>query len=159
MRKENMVKILFVCHGNICRSVSAEYIMKQMIEDENLNNKFYIDSAATTNEEIGNTIYKPMEKVLLSHNITIGSHRARKIKTSDYADFDFIIGMDDENINDLYNYFDKKQKIYRLMDFVKGKERKEISDPWWTRDFNKAYDEIYNGVKNLINYIKNNKIL
>ena len=102
-----MIRILFVCHGNICRSVSAEYIMKYLIEDKTSGDvDIFIDSAATSLEEIGNQIYPPMRKTLESHKIPIGTHRARRVGKSEYEDFDLIIAMDEENMYNLNRLFD-----------------------------------------------------
>lgn len=154
MRLSNL-KILFVCHGNICRSVAAEYIMKQIVTDNNLENNFYIDSAAATTEEIGNPIYRPMKEVLVRHNIKIGEHRARQIEKSDYQNFDYILCMDDENMRHLNCILgnDIDNKIYKLLDFSDRKGQ-NISDPWYTRDFETAYQDIKYGIEC---FLKNKK--
>lgn len=156
MRLSNL-KILFVCHGNICRSVAAEYIMKQIVTDNNLQNNFYIDSAAATTEEIGNPIYRPMKDVLVRHNIKIGEHRARQIEKSDYQNFDYILCMDDENMRHLNRILgnDIDNKIYKLLNFSDRKGQ-NISDPWYTRDFEAAYQDIKYGIEC---FLKNKNIL
>ncbi len=138
-----MKKILFVCHGNICRSVMAEYIMKSLDKD----NKFYIESKATTTEEIGNDIYKPVKEVLDKNNIPYKKHKARQISYKDYYDFDYIFCMDNENLYDLERILPNSDKTYLLSD-------KEIDDPWYTRDFDLCFKEIYYNVERLINKIK-----
>lgn len=130
-----MKKILFVCHGNICRSVMAEYIMKYLDKE----NKFYIESKATTTEALGNDIYKPVKEVLDKNNIPYKKHRARQISYKDYYDFDYIFCMDNENLYDLERILPNSDKTYLLSD-------KEIDDPWYTRDFDLCFREIYNAV-------------
>ncbi len=138
-----MKKILFVCHGNICRSVMADYIMKYLDKE----NKFYIESKATTTEALGNDIYKPVKEVLDKNNIPYKKHRARQISYKDYYDFDYIFCMDNENLYDLERILPNSDKTYLLSD-------KEIDDPWYTRDFDLCFREIYSNVERLINKIK-----
>lgn len=138
-----MIKILFVCHGNICRSVMAEFIMKSLDKD----NKFYIESKATTTEEIGNDIYPPVKEVLKKNNIDFNVHKARQIDSSDYYNFDYIFCMDQENLYDLDKILPKDDKTYLLDD-------KEIDDPWYTRDFDLCFRKIYSSCLKLINKLK-----
>ena len=138
-----MKKILFVCHGNICRSVMAEYIMKNLDK----YNKFYVESCATTTEEIGNDIYPPVKEVLKSKNIIFDKHKARQINENDYYNFDYIFCMDQENLYDLERILPSNDKTYLLSD-------NEIEDPWYTRDFIKCFDEIYSSILDLIKNIK-----
>ena len=93
-----MIKVLFICHGNICRSVSAQYIFQNMVNQEGISKDFLIDSAATSTEEIGNNIYPPMRSALERKGIPIGNHRARQLRRADYEEFDLFIGMDEENM-------------------------------------------------------------
>ena len=93
-----MIKILFVCHGNICRSPAAEFVMKELVRRAGLSDEFVIESAATSTEEIGNPVYPPMRRVLHEHRIACGGKTARQIRRSDYEDFDLLIGMDEENL-------------------------------------------------------------
>jgi len=150
-----MIKILFICHGNICRSVSAEYIMKDIIDREAGHGRlkgmeFYIDSAATSTEEIGNSIYPPMRQTLAEHNIPIGNHRARQVKSREYDEFDLIIGMDEENMYYLGRILgeDSENKIHYLMEYTDTPKAK-IEDPWYTRNFEKAYQDIRKGCEGL----------
>ena len=145
------MKVLFLCHGNICRSVMAEYMFKDMVKDKDI----YVDSAALTTEEIGNPIYPPAKRKLIEKGVTLGTHRARLAKRSDYENFDYLIGMDRENKYDMDYLFgeDVYHKRYLLMDFT-GKAR-EISDPWYTGDFETAYNDIKEGLEALLKEIEN----
>ncbi len=149
-----MIKVLFVCHGNICRSVSAEYIMNMLIAERGLKGRIETDSAATSLEEIGNPIYPPMRKALLQHNVPIGDHRARQVKRSDYEAFDLIIGMDEENMYYLRRMLpeDRDNKVHYLLEYT-GRPGDRIEDPWYTRNFEKAYRDILEGCEGLLDSI------
>lgn len=138
-----MKRVLFVCHGNICRSVMAEYIFK------NLDKKgdFYVESAATTREEIGNDIYPPIKEVLSKHNIKFDSHRARQVNATDYDLFDYIICMDQENLDDLKRILPYSDKTFLL-------NETEIDDPWYSREFESCFQEIYQGCEKLFNTLQ-----
>ena len=151
-----MIKILFVCHGNICRSPMAEYIMKQIVKEENLSSSFEISSCATSNEEIGNDIYPPAKRILDKHHIPYDYHQARRINRSDFENYDYIIVMDDNNIRNLRYYFDEKD-IYRIKKLLSfANINRDVDDPWYTGGFETAYNDIYKGCKGLLKYIKEN---
>lgn len=149
-----MIKILFICHGNICRSVSAEYIFNMLLEKQDLTEDFMVDSAATSTEEIGNPIYPPMEKALRHHNVPIGNHRAKQVRRVDYERFDHIIAMDEENMYYLNRILgkDTEGKVHYLMEFTDTPDAK-IEDPWYTRNFEKAYKDILLGCNGLLSYL------
>ena len=149
-----MIKILFVCHGNICRSPMAEFIMKELVHRENLDDKFLISSAATTNDEIGNDMYPNAKNELKLHSIPFEKRRARKITRDDYSVWDYIIAMDQENLQHLRHIMlsDSENKIKLLM-FFTG-ENREVSDPWYTRDFREAFDDIYRGCEALLKQLE-----
>ena len=136
-----MKKILFVCHGNICRSPMGEYIFKNLT-----NNKYIVESRATSDEEIGNDIYYEAKNILDKYNIPYASHKARKITISDYNNFDIIVCFDDYNYRNIERITNDNSKIIKLLD-------KDIEDPWYTRNFDKVYNEIYEGCIKLINKI------
>ena len=154
-----MVKILFVCHGNICRSPMAEFLFKKLVEEKGQADKFVIKSSATSYEEIGNPVHYGTAKILDRLNINYYSKRAEKLKSSDYDNYDYFIGMDNANIRNMYNIFngDKDNKIFLLLKF--NGENREVSDPWWTGNFNETFTDIDSGVKAFYEYLnKNNKI-
>ena len=150
-----MIKILFVCLGNICRSPMAEYVFKDLVDKENLSDDFYIDSAATSSEEEGNGMHYGTRKKLIEKNINFDNHIARKIKKEDYEKYDLIIGMEESNIRNIKKIIgiDTKNKVYRLLDF--SKRPRDIADPWYTGNFDITYDDIYEGCNSLLSYIKN----
>ena len=151
-----MVKVLFVCLGNICRSPMAEYVFKDKIKKEGIE-KFYIDSAATSSEEIGNSIHYGTRNKLKEMNIDYGNHLARQMTKQDYEKFDYIIGMEDRNIKDIKRIVgeDTENKIYKLLDF--SKNPRDIADPWYTGNFDKTYDDIVEGLEAFLYYLKNEK--
>lgn len=144
-RKRNqptVKRILFVCHGNICRSVMAEMMMKHELQKFHLQDQFFIDSAATSREEIGCPIYPPARRKLLEKGVDPGNHHARQVTASDYRDFDLIIGMDSANVRNLVRFFngDPENKVRLMMSYA-GIER-GIADPWYTDDFEATYDDL-----------------
>ena len=152
-----MIRVLFICHGNICRSVCAQYVLEDMIEKNKLNYMIEADSAATSREEIGSRIYPPMEKTLKSHGVKTGDHRARQITKKDYENYDMLIGTDDENLYYMNRIFggDPEGKFSLLMDYTDSPGT-EISDPWYTRDFERTYRDVVKGCAGLMEYLKKN---
>ena len=154
-------KIMFVCHGNICRSPMAEFIMKKIVSDAKMTDSFVINSSATSTEEIWNGVGSPMyaraAEELRCHNIPFTRRRATLLSKSDYEKYDLFIGMDNANIRNMNRIFggDEKGKIKRLMDFTE--RGGEVSDPWYSRNFDSAYRDIYNGCVSLFEYIKDEK--
>lgn len=151
-----MTKILFICHGNICRSVAAEMVLKQMAREAGRRD-LQIASAAATREEIGNDIYPPMKKALLAAGYICETHSARQTIRTDYHQWDFIIGMDDENLWDMRRIYggDPDEKLSMLLDWA-GMPGREINDPWYTRDFSGALRQIEEGCRGLLTRIKHN---
>lgn len=149
-----MIKIMFVCHGNICRSPMAEFILKNMVSQKGLQENFAICSSATSTEEIwngvGNPVYPPARAVLESHGIDPTGKRAVQLNKSDYEKYDLFIGMDSANIRNMRRIFggDSKGKIHKLMEYTHSTA--DVSDPWYTRDFDRCYNDIYKGCKALL---------
>lgn len=142
-----MIKILFICHGNICRSPMAEFILKDMVEKQGRADEFYIESAATSTEEIwhgvGNPVYPPARDILAKHGISCEGKRARQVKYEDYDKFDLLIAMDSNNIRNLRKLIpeDTKGKVHLMMEYA-GQKR-DVADPWYTGNFQKTWDDIY----------------
>lgn len=152
-----MIKVLFVCHGNICRSPMAEFIMKDIVKKAGKDNEFLIASSATSTEEIwngiGNPVYPPAKRELARHGLSCEGKRAVQIKKSDYEKWDMIICMDSKNLRNLYRIFgsDPDEKITKLMSHA-GKDS-DVSDPWYTGDFEGVYLDILEGCTALWNSI------
>lgn len=151
-----MIKILFICHGNICRSPMAEFIMKDMVKKSGREGDFLIASAATSAEEIwggiGNPVYPPAREELKKHGISCEGKRAVQLKKSDYNKYDYIIGMDDANIRNIKSITGGKKKIYKLLSFA-GSDL-SVADPWYSGEFEVAYSDIERGVKGFFEYLK-----
>lgn len=154
-----MKKIMFVCHGNICRSPMAEFIMKELVRKAYAEELFYIESTATSREEIGNGIYPPAAYTLSLHGVECSGHVARQITAKDYENFDMIVVMEDYNIPNLIRLVgnDSEGKVWKLLDFTESKpcrqQGNDISDPWYHGNFDKTYNEILSGCKALIRYL------
>ncbi|MBQ1984256.1 MAG: low molecular weight phosphotyrosine protein phosphatase [Spirochaetaceae bacterium] len=163
-----MIKILFVCHGNICRSTMAEYVMKYLVNQNGLEDKFFIDSAATSTEEIGNPVHYGTRNKLNSVNIPVGNHRARQITKKDLEEFDYLIGMDSANIRNMKRFYgfdgfsfgsyskenssikkELENKICKLLEFADSTD--DIADPWYTGNFDLTYNDVLKGCKSLLN--------
>lgn len=149
-----MVKVLFVCLGNICRSPMAEYVFKNMVEKDDSNINFLVDSAATSSEEIGNQMHYGTRRKLEEKGILYGNHRARKITKKDYEKYDYIIGMEESNVRNILRIVgeDPEHKVYRLLDF--SDRPRDIADPWYTGNFDKTYEDIEEGCMLLLEYLK-----
>ena len=146
-----MTKILFVCHGNICRSPAAEFIFLDMLRRAGLSEDFRVESAATSSEELGNPVYPPMRRVLAEHGIDCSGKTARRLNRADYAAWDLLIGMDEENLWNMRRLFqgDPQGKLRSLMGFT-ARPNDAVADPWFTRDFERAWVDIEEGCRGLL---------
>ena len=140
-----MIKILFVCHGNICRSPMAEFVMKELVRKAGRQKEFAISSAATSAEEIGNLVYPPARRKLLEHGIDPVGKRAVQMTRADYLKYDYLVGMETANIRAMQRICggDPEKKICRLLDFT-GKPG-DIADPWYSGDFESTWRDIEAG--------------
>ena len=145
-----MIKILFICHGNICRSPIAEYVMKDLIQKKHLESSYEIASAATSTEEIGNPVYPPARDELRRHGISCSGHHARQVTKADYDYYDYLIVMDRMNLRNLNRIIgsDPQGKVSKLLSFagLSG----DIEDPWYTGAFDEVYDQILEGCSALL---------
>ena len=146
-----MTKILFVCHGNICRSPMAEFVMKDLVEKAGLEKKFHIESAATSTEEIGNPVYPPARRKLAEHGIDCAGKTARQLKRDDYERFDLLIGMDRANLRNMTRICggDRLGKLRLLMEYA-GQPDQEVADPWYTGDFEATWRDVAVGCRRLL---------
>ena len=140
-----MIKILFVCHGNICRSPMAEFVMKDLLNKKGIAGQFEIASAATSTEEIGNPIYPPAKRKLKEHGISCEGKTARQMTKKDYAYYDYIIAMDRLNLRNMPRFVgnDPDNKISLLMDFTNHPG--DVADPWYTGDFEATWNDVNEG--------------
>ena len=140
-----MIKVMFVCLGNICRSPMAEFILKDMTRKRGIDDKFYIASSATSSEEIGNDVHYGTVRKLNSVGIKVEHRKAIKLKKADYEKYDYIIGMEERNIQSIIGIIgnDKDKKISKLLDFTENP--RDIADPWYTGNFDKTYEDIVEG--------------
>ncbi len=154
-----MIKVLFVCHGNICRSPMAEYLFKYYVNSKGVADKFYIESCATSTEEIGNHIHYGTKRVLDKYKIDASKKTARQFTTSDYDKFDYIIIMDRNNQYNLKRFIkdDSKNKVHLFLEYA-GLNR-DISDPWYTGDFSKTESDIIIGIKSFYSYLEENGLI
>ena len=150
-----MVKILFVCHGNICRSPMAEFIMKDLVKKAGLEQEFHIESAATSTEEIGNPVYPPARRKLAQHGIDCAGKTARQLTAADYGRFDLLLDMDRANIRNMTRICggDPQGKIHLLMEYA-GHPGREVADPWYTGDFDATWDDVLAGCQGLLRKIE-----
>ncbi len=150
-----MTKLIFVCHGNVCRSPMAEFVMKDLVKKTGLENEFHIESAATSTEEIGNPVYPPARQELAKHGIGCAGHAPRQLRREDYGEFNLLVGMDQANIRNMCRICggDPEGRIRLLMDFTDRPG--EVADPWYTGDFETAWRDVLEGCQGLLKYLQN----
>ena len=156
---EIMTKILFVCHGNICRSPMAEFIMKYLVEERGLSTEFHIASAATSTEEIGSRVHHGTAAILDRLGIDYSEKRARQMTKKDYQDYDMLIGMDEWNMRNMNRIAggDPEGKLHLLLDFTDRPG--DVADPWYTRNFEVTYRDIMDGCEGLLAYLEENGMI
>ena len=149
-----MIRVLFVCHGNICRSPMAEFVMKDLVRKAGLEKEFLIESAATSAEEIGNPVYPPARRKLAEHGIGCAGKTARQLTRADYGQYDLLIGMDKANLHNIQRLCggDPVGKIHLLMEYA-GRPDREVADPWYTGDFEATWQDVLAGCQGLLEKI------
>lgn len=145
-----MIKVLFICHGNICRSTMAQYVLQDMVERRGLADQFYIDSAATSTEELGNGVHYGTREKLRKEGIFCGDHRATQLRREDYDKYDYMIGMDQWNLRNMMRILgaDSEHKVRLLLDDTD--RPRDIADPWYTHDFDATYRDVKEGCEALL---------
>ena len=149
-----MISILFICHGNICRSPMAEFILKDMVQKRGIAERFYIASAATSSEEVGNPVYPPAVRKLREHGIDPAGKTARRMTREDYGKYDYLLAAEQYNIHNMLRITggDAEGKIHRLLDF--SDRPRDIADPWYTGDFTAAWNDIVEGCQAFLAYLE-----
>ena len=140
-----MIRVMFVCLGNICRSPMAEFVLKDLVRKRGVEDKFLIKSSATSYEEIGNDIHYGTKRKLMEENIPVESREAVRLSKNDYEKYDYIIGMEESNVRNILRIVgeDKNAKVCKLLDY--SSNPRDIADPWYTGNFDKTYDDILEG--------------
>ena len=148
-----MIKVLFICHGNICRSTMAQFVIQDMVNKRGLSDQFYIDSMATSTEEIGNPPHRGTVRKMNEMKIPMKPHRAQQISYRDYGDWDYIIGMDTYNIRNLHRMLkgDPEGKVYKLLAF--NSDGRDIADPWYTGNFGRTYEDVVEGCEGFLTFL------
>lgn len=149
-------KILFVCHGNICRSPMAEYVMKDLVAKAGLTKEFVIDSAATSTEELGNPVYPPARRKLAEHGIGCAGHAARQMTRRDYENYDLLVAMDHNNLRNMQRFVgdDPQNKVSLLMDHTRRPG--DVADPWYTGNFEATWQDVLEGCTALLEQLSPN---
>ena len=149
-----MTKILFICHGNICRSPMAEFVMKDMVKKAGKESLFAIASAATSTDEIGNPVYPPARRKLREHGIDCAGKTARQLRRSDYDEYDLLIGMDSANLRNMQRICggDPEGKLHLMLDFTDRPG--DVADPWYTGDFDATWRDVNDGCAGLMRYLE-----
>lgn len=152
-----MIKILFVCHGNICRSPMAEFVMKDLLEKEGLAGEVWVESAATSREELGNPVYPPARQMLAAHGISCQGKTARQLQREDYQEFDLLVGMDRQNLRNMERICggDPEGKLSLLLDFTDRPG--DVADPWYTGDFSATWRDVAEGCRGILETLERSR--
>ena len=153
-----MTKILFVCHGNICRSPMAEFVFRDLTERAGLSGRIACASAATSSEELGNPVYPPVRRLLASHGLDCTGKTARQFVPDDYDRYDLLVGMDAANLRNMQRLFggDPAGKLRLLLSFAG--ETRDVADPWYTRDFGQCWEDVGRGCRALLRSFRNGSL-
>lgn len=148
-----MIRVLMICHGNICRSPMAEFVLKDLIEKRHLESKIQVASGATSTEEIGGAVHRGTRQKLAEHGISCEGKFAVQVRKADYALYDYLIVMDDRNLKNLEKIIgpDSDQKVYKLLSFAN--DSGDIADPWYTGDFESTYQDVYRGCTGFLDHL------
>ncbi len=148
-----MKKVLMICHGNICRSTMAEFVLKDMVQKQGIADDFHIESAGTSREELGNDTHYGTKQKLRQMNVPFAKRQARQVTKADYDAFDYLICMDKYNLKNLVRIIgaDTQNKVHLLLDFAK--QSKDIADPWYTGNFDETYDDVVRGCNGFLNIV------
>ena len=148
-----MIKVLFICHGNICRSPMAQFVLQDMVNKKGLESQFEIYSAATSREEIGNGVHHGTRRKLAQMGVPCGEHRAVQVTPKDYEYYDYLLIMDENNRRNLMRIIgrDPEKKVYGLLDF--SKHPRDIADPWYTGNFDITYDDVAEGCESFLRWL------
>lgn len=154
-----MIKILFICHGNICRSPMAEFVFRDMVQKRGLGNQLHIASAATSAEELGNPVHYGTVHKLKEYGISTAGKYAVQLKKKDYKEYDYLIGMEYRNIRGINRIVgsDPEHKVFRLLDF--SDSPRDIADPWYTGNFDRTYDDIVEGCEAFLKYLMKQRLV
>lgn len=154
-----MIKIIFICHGNICRSPMAEFVFRDMVKKRGLADQFHIASAATSSEELGNPVHRGTKNKLKQYGISTAGKYATQLKKKDYREYDYILGMEYRNIRNINRIVgsDPEHKVSMLLDFTE--HPRDIADPWYTGNFDKTYDDILEGCEGFLNYLISQNVI
>ena len=149
-----MTKILFVCHGNICRSTMAQFVFDYLARQQGRGAEFYLDSAATSTEELGNPVHPGTRRKLAQVGIPCPDHRARQLRKDEYGKFDLLIGMDQANLRNMHRMLggDPEGKFHCLLDYA-GRPGQNIADPWYTGNFDETYEDVLAGCQGLLAHL------
>ena len=154
----SIIRVLFVCHGNICRSPMAEFLLKHRLSTGNYRNQYEVASAATSTEEIGNPVHPGTRRILYSHGINPAGKRARQMTKGDYKYYDYLIAMDSNNIRNMMRILgsDEDHKVFSLLDIIE--HPRNIADPWYTDNFDETYRDIMEGLTALLQKMENDEL-
>lgn len=147
-----MIKVMFVCHGNICRSTMAEFLFRDMVDKKGVGDRFIVASSATSREEIGNGVHYGTRKVLDRFGIDYSKKRAVQLTRADLDKYDYFIGMDDANVRNMTRILGDREKVFKFLDFAG--ENRSIADPWYTGDFEETYRDVIKGCKGFLAYLE-----